>query len=120
VNKKRIVPKAKGHRRQYIPQNRHGFYEIIKLRSAALKFERWRAAHVVSLINAAKTTVGGTTTHKQVAAMITDYRGQIGWLASMWLAIEIFFARMFSEKKAVGFNQHVRSVFERVAFQKAA
>jgi hypothetical protein len=47
----RVGVKKNGHRRQYLRQDRIGFYEIMKWRSHASKFAAWQRAQLRDLID---------------------------------------------------------------------
>jgi hypothetical protein len=51
------------HKRQYIPSDRAGFFEILRWRTHAVKFARWREEQLRGVIAYAIQGRRGTTSH---------------------------------------------------------
>lgn len=83
------------HRRQYIAHRRDGFYEILKWRSHAAKFELWRAAqirqHITFIITSKSDTDSHQKARKVLAAMLMH--SPLSLRVKVWMTI--LFARLF-------------------------
>jgi hypothetical protein len=81
------------HRRTYLPNGKLTYYDALRLRSLAARFERARAADVVNLIHQAKVSRAGTDAHVQIQGALRNYARSLGWPRGTWLRITVAYAR---------------------------
>jgi len=64
-----------GHRRQYLPDGRVTFYDLLKWRTHAIKFQRFRDAQLQQAIAFAMVSPTGTPAHERNREMLDAMLG---------------------------------------------
>jgi len=79
------------HKRQFIPDERIGHYELLKWRSHAIKFNRFRDAQMKAAIGYAIQSRRGTTSHERNRAVLRNMlRGSsLFTRLSIWIRIAV-------------------------------
>ena len=79
------------HKRQYIPEERVGHYELLKWRSHAVKFDRFRGAQLNAAVGYAIQSRRGTTSHQKnrefLSALLRGAPLMRRW--SIWIRITV-------------------------------